>query len=230
MTPTQAATWTAVGTLALAAVTFVALFVTIVVTREDRKRADRNLTCERRLAEVRLKQERDHAERIRRRERQADNVRALLQRMAVLQPCLGTVPGVEARIGPSNLIIPRQSDEECREAMASLTHGALAEVPLLGADNAAQEAAARYRFFVGLVRAAAKDNSSDRERLAGTLRSYARWLKISLRMLAENQTVPMIQDGSTEYPVLGVPDDMPQWQPSPIPPGWHEEADTEITR
>ena len=148
----------------------------------------------------------------------------------MLQLCLGTVPGVDAQIGPSNLIIPKQSDEECREAMASLRHGALAEVPLLGADNAAQEAATRYRFLVDLVRTASKDNSSDRERLAGTLQSYARWVKISLRMLTESQTVPMIQGGSPEYPLLDVPDDMPLWRPNPVPPGWHEEADTEITR
>jgi hypothetical protein len=52
---------TAVGTLALAAVTLVALAVTIRITRQDRARADKQLKDERDAADARLRDERTRA-------------------------------------------------------------------------------------------------------------------------------------------------------------------------
>src|SRR5260221_1851343 len=76
MTPVQAGTWTAVGTLALAAMTLLALATTIVITVRDRKRAAADLAIERVLADGRIRDERDHAQDVRRRERRADSARA----------------------------------------------------------------------------------------------------------------------------------------------------------
>jgi hypothetical protein len=45
--------WTAIGTIALAAVTVVAVITNIVITRQDRRRADRQLAEERRIAQER---------------------------------------------------------------------------------------------------------------------------------------------------------------------------------
>lgn len=111
--------------------------------------------------------------------------------------------------------------------MDSLRHGAFAEAPFLGAGEAAEEAADRYRSLVQLVVSAAKDGSSDEEQTTATLGAYARWVRISLRMLAENGTVPPINGGTPARPILGLPKNMPIWQPSPVPPGWNEEIDTE---
>ncbi len=97
MTPAQAGTWTAVGTLTLAVMTLAAVITTIVITVQDRKRAAADLADERQLADGRLREERDHAEDVRRRERQADSARVLIQRIAVLQPYLDTAPGTFTR-------------------------------------------------------------------------------------------------------------------------------------
>lgn len=223
--------WTAVGTIALAVATVVAVVINIVITAQDRRRAAANLDAERARADALLKAERDHAEQVRRRERQADNARVLLQRIAALQPCLPTVPGTWTRhTFPQAEYQPythHHGDEACREAIKSLQHGAFAEAPLLGQGEAAQTAADRYRRLVQLVFTAANDNHLDEERSASTLRSYARWVRISLRMLAESETVPPIHGGSPEYPQLGLPEHVPVWQPNPAPPGWNEELDSE---
>lgn len=57
-----------------------------------------------------------------------------------------------------------------------------------------------------------------------TLLNYSRWVRISLRMLAENETVPPIYGGTPELPILGLADHMPAWLPHPLPPRWEEEA------
>src|SRR5258706_15707310 len=67
MTPAQAGTWTAVGTLTLAVMTLAAVITTIVITVQDRKRAAADLADERQLADGRVREERDHAEDVRRR-------------------------------------------------------------------------------------------------------------------------------------------------------------------
>src|SRR5258706_15740195 len=96
MTPAQAGTWTAVGTLTLAVMTLAAVITTIVITVQDRKRAAADLADERQLADGRLREERDHAEDVRRRERQADSARALIHRIAVRQPYLDTPRNVHS--------------------------------------------------------------------------------------------------------------------------------------
>jgi hypothetical protein len=72
------AAWTAVGTIALAAVTFAALAYTIVMTTRERRQsaADRTeaairLKEERDAGDRRLREERDYAEAVRRQDRQA---------------------------------------------------------------------------------------------------------------------------------------------------------------
>ena len=224
-TPLWPAEWTAIGTLALAAVTVAAITSTIIITKQDRKRADEQRREEREHSAAMLREERDHAEEVRRRERQADNARILLQRVVILQPYYDSIPGMS--IGASMAGAPPPGRPE---AIESLQHGALAEVPLLGGDDAAQTVAERYRQLVQLIYAVANDNGSDRGWLAATLKAYARWVRITLRMLAENQTVPPIHAGSPEIPLLGIPADMPFWQPNPIPPGWNEELDSETAR
>ena len=69
----------------------------------------------------------------------------------------------------------------------------------------------------------ANDEYGDAERLVGLLRNYARWVRISLRMLAADGSVPRVHDGSPEYPRLGGDGDVPLWQPNPLPPGWYEQ-------
>ena len=83
-------------------------------------------------------------------------------------------------------------------------------MPFLGDGSEVQEAAARYRILVQLVVTAANDSGTDEERNAAALRSYARWVKISLRMLAADGRVPPIDGGSPEHPVLGMADHMPR--------------------
>jgi hypothetical protein len=186
--------------------------------------SDAQLAEERAHSAAQLREERDHAEEVRRRERQADNARILLQRVVELQPYLDTIPGMSIgyRPGDSAEVI-----EERGAAVQSLRHGAMAEVPLLSADGEAKIVAERYRQLVQLIHAVANDNGSDRGWLASTLKAYARWVRITLRMLAENQTVPPIHGGSPEIPLLGIPADQPIWQPNPIPPGWNDELDAE---
>jgi hypothetical protein len=98
---------------------------------------------------------------------------------------------------------------------------------MLGEGEAAIAAADRYRFLAQLIVTIGNDNGSSKGQVAGILRRYARWVRISLRMLAENQTVPTIHGGSPEYPVLGMSEGMPLWEPNPIPPGWNEESDVD---
>lgn len=51
------------------------------------------------------------------------------------------------------------------------------------------------------------------------MRNYARWVLISLRMLAEDETVPQISRGHQEGPGSPGEDDS-VWNPEPLPPGW----------
>jgi hypothetical protein len=61
-----------------------------------------------------------------------------------------------------------------------------------------------------------------------TLRNYARWVRISLVMLAEDGAVPPIAGGSPEVPLSGLAEHMPAWLPHPVPPGWTDEPDDEL--
>ena len=97
------------------------------------------------------------------------------------------------------------------------------EASLLGTSDAAKTAADRYYHLVQLVyEASNKVNTSSRD--VETLLNYSRWVRISLRMLTDNETVPSIYGGSPEFPVLGLADHMPAWLPHPLPPMWGDEA------
>jgi hypothetical protein len=98
---------------------------------------------------------------------------------------------------------------------------------VLGRDDEAEEAAARYRYLVKLVEDLARKQPARPEgkRDVRAVRNYARWARISLRMLADDGTVPPIHGGSAQFPVLGLAEDMPAWLPHPLPPGWVDEAD-----
>lgn len=227
--------WTAIGTVALAAATFVALAYTIHTTRTDRRQAaaDRldaaqRLRDEREAGERRLREERDHAEAQRRRERQADSAQALLQRVAVLQPYVETIPGTWLRRSRlPGLVVRQEQDEECRAAIDTLRHGAWAETAMLGRGDAAAEAATRYRSLVKLVEDLARSrlDGAVTDRDVRALRNYARWVRISLAVLAEDGTVPPIAGGSPEVPLPGLAEHMPPWLPHPVPPGWTDEPD-----
>lgn len=89
---------------------------------------------------------------------------------------------------------------------------------MLGTGEAAEQAAGRYGMLLIMVDdAASADSFSDRDK--ASLRNYARWVLISLRMLAEDETVPQISKGHRESP--GSPwEDGSVWDPEPLPPGW----------
>ena len=83
---------TAVGTLALAAVTLLTLAYAILTTSRDRKQAavdrisaDKRLEAERNAGEQRLKDERDHAAEVRRRDRQIDRIAVLAAHAVVAE-------------------------------------------------------------------------------------------------------------------------------------------------
>ena len=76
---------------------------------------------------------------------------------------------------------------------------------------------------------AASESSSTQDRDIKSLKNYARWVLLSLRMLAENETVPPFSEGAPPYPMLGVEDGMPVWRPDPIPARWDAaEADVPV--
>jgi hypothetical protein len=96
-------------------------------------------------------------------------------------------------------------------------------VALLGSGDAAEKAAERYRALVRLVDEAALTGSVP-DRDVDTLLNYATWVRITLRMLVDEEAVPPIYGGSPEYPQLGLADQMSPWTPHPLPPGWDVET------
>jgi hypothetical protein len=232
--------WTAIGTVSLAGVTLVTLLFTIYQARKERQQAaadraaaDQRLADERAAGEQRIRDERAHSDDVRRRERLLDNASALMQRVAVLQPYLPTVPGatLRGRVGTSPLrgalsnSVP--GDDECRAAIASLRHGAWTEASMLGSGEAAQSAADRYRRLVRLVDETALGSARLPDRDIDSLRHYAMWVRITLRMLAASEIVPQVYGGSAESPLLGLAEHMPAWLPNPIPDGWNDETEVD---
>jgi hypothetical protein len=71
---------------------------------------------------------------------------------------------------------------------------------MLGTSEAAELAAGRYRRLAWLVDEAASESSSTQDRDIKSLKNYARWVLLSLRMLAENETVPPFSEGAPPYP------------------------------
>lgn len=125
----------------------------------------------------------------------------------------------------------RDTENYADSVMMSLRHGAWTEAAMLGTGEAAEQAADRYRTLVRLLDEATRTAPfPDRDR--DTLRNYARWVLISLRTLADSETVPSISGGSAQRPMLGLADHMPAWLPYPIPPGWDDiaEADPPVRR
>jgi hypothetical protein len=231
---------TAGGTVLLALITAVTLIVTVRITRADRRHDDkiraedraestRRLQQEREASDQRLREEREHAEQKRRRERQADTAYVLVQRIAALQPYLGTVPGTMSRalfsgFGPT---VRQLHDDECRAAIDTLRHGTWAEASVLGPGDAAAAAADRYRYLVKLVDDLANNEPTEAERAVRTLRNYATWVRISLIMLAEDGAVPPIYGESAKFPLLRPAQHMPVWLPNPLPLRWVDEADAD---
>lgn len=232
--------WTAIGTVSLAIVTFVTLLFTIYQASRERRRsavdraaAERQLADERAAGEQRIRDERAYADDVRRRERLHDNASALMQRVAVLQPYLPVVPGttLRGRAGESpyrgTISNSVPGDQDCRTAIASLRHGAWTEVSMLGSSEAAQTAADRYRLLVRLVDEVALSPGRLPERDIDSLRHYAMWVRITLRMLAASETVPPIYGGSAQAPLLGLAEHMPAWMPNPVPDAWNDEVEVD---
>jgi hypothetical protein len=73
---------------------------------------------------------------------------------------------------------------------------------MLGQDDAARQAAERCRLLVRLVDEAALI-SGLKDRDVDSLLNFGTWVRISLRMLADDGTVPPIGDESAKVPLLG---------------------------
>lgn len=242
--------WTAIGTVFLAVVTLAALVTTIVVTRQDRRRADEQaererseaakreardradadmrLQQERDASEQRIREEREQAAKIRRREAQRAHAIELIRLVALLQPLMASVPGVAVREAAGSSPFPRGSsftrprDGEAWAAIESLRIGTWTEGAMLGGAGAARQAAERCRQLVRLVDEAARTTGLQ-DRDVDSLLNFGTWVRISLRMLAGDETVPPICGESAESPVLGQVD-LPPWVPNPLPPEWNEET------
>jgi hypothetical protein len=222
---------TAIGTLALAVVTLLTLAYAIWTTRRERRQAasdredaEKRLEAERMAGDQRLRSQQDHEAKMRRRDRQIANVAALVARVADIRAHLSDVPGIYSRAGfasiGTSITAHHPSDPETLAAISSLEHGAWAEAAMLGTSEAAEKAAGRYRTLARLVDEAASEFSSAYDRDLKSLRNYARWVLLSLRMLAEDETVPPFSEGAPPYPMLGLGDGMPVWRPDPIPVRW----------
>lgn len=231
---------TAIGALILAAVTLLTLAYAIWTTRRDRKQAaedrtaaDQRLAEERAAGDQRLNDERTHGAEMRRRDRQIANVAVLVARVADIRAHMSDVPGIHSRSAFSSMgatiTAHHPSDPETLAAISSLRHGEWAEAAMLGTSETAELAAGRYRTLARLVDDAASEFSSTHDRDLASLRNYARWVLITLRTLAEDETVPPFSEGARPYPMLGVEDGMPVWQPDPIPTRWDvAEADVPV--
>jgi hypothetical protein len=223
--------WTAIGTVALALATFAALGYTILATRRDRAQAardraeaEKNLREERAAGNGRLQAEQAHDADMRRRDRQIANAAALVARVAEIRSHMDGVPNAYLRASFSSLggspVARRLDEPETLAAIASLKHGAWAEAAMLGTGKAAEVAAGRYRRLADLVDDAASEGSSTQDRDIRSLKNYARWVLITLRMLAENETVPPFTEGARAYPSLGDEEVKRAWRPDPIPAQW----------
>jgi hypothetical protein len=227
--------WTAIGTVALAVLTFATLLYTIIAATSERRQAARDradpeerLREERAASERRILDDRKHADEVRRRERQIANATELIGRIADLQHYMGVLPAATfGRRRPPDRPkdhLQELGEQELLIAIRSLRRGAWAEGAMLGASDAARRASDRYGRLVQLVyQATGTPFLSSRD--TDTLLNYSRWVRISLRTLADNETVPLIQGGSPEYPLLGLAEHMPAWVPHPLPAGWDDEAD-----
>lgn len=209
---------TAWGTVGLAAVTVVALIVTIVLARRDRNDARERLEAEQRRAEAdradsdrRLREEREAADQRLRderaladlrqvRERQIANASALIQRISTL------VPHIEVAAHPP-MIDPRQktsAQAECDLAIRSLQEGARTEA--LALSNPA--ATKLYMTLTHLVVSARsgkwveqlteragghlvpEQRTAARDRVARDLRNFARYVRLWIAALIDGAEIP----------------------------------------
>jgi len=196
----------------------------------DRADAERRLQDERDLSEQRIREECEADAEIRRRDRLRENATGLIRRISDLQPRMAAIPGLTAREGRLSFFARssgddsvKRSNQESRAALESLRHGAWTELAMLGPSEAAAKATERYLELVRLVDdAALRESAPDRD--VDTLLNYATWVRITLRMLADDDAVPPIYGGSPDYPQLGLAEHMPAWTPHPLPPGWDHET------
>ena len=62
-----------------------------------------------------------------------------------------------------------------------------------------------------------------KERTAGDLRNYAKFVRLSLRALVDGEPLPVA--GHNPYPQLTRGPDGVQWHPSAVPNLWQDESD-----
>lgn len=241
--------WTAWGTVALAGATLLLATVTVGVyfadrvrsnkiLRSDRRRAEADrrtamrrlqdertqaaerLHEEREIAERRLSAEREWAATQRRRERQIEAAGELLEYMADLPGWLVWIPGASL---PHGAFPGGEYSMAAVETMRGLQRGAWTAAMKL--DH--PEGAERYRNLVHLVLTVAKHAPSDhRDRDVHDLRNYTRWVRITLRELINTGDVPHIDDHE-RIPKLDRKNDIPWFPSNPVPPGWHEDIETD---
>jgi hypothetical protein len=195
---------TGYGTVALAFVTVLALVATIWITTTDRRRADRE----------------------RRRDRQQDAARRLLGLMSALIPHMWVVPGVHlAAVSPfMNRPGANPLTGQVAAAVFELEYGAHAEVAGLGDARAAGQ----YRELARLTMDAAVGiRGVDGRRVAGDLRRYALFVRVSLENLIENGQ--SIDPGNPAAPKLDRPGDQTDlWEPEHKPQPWLDALKREV--
>jgi hypothetical protein len=186
----------------------------------DRADAERRFAVEVERSERQVRDERDYAENVRRREGRQASAAGLLGAIAGLMPYLDAVPNLyrdpEWKPGqqPAKETGPRWL--ECQEAVRSLWYAADVQAIGLGDDRAAEQ----VRTLVHLVQTAAAGMPADlRIRASYDLRRYALWVRVSLENLSN--TGQSLDPGAPEVPVLTrMPPHDPPWHPSTGSEAW----------
>jgi hypothetical protein len=224
--------WTAVGTVALAAVTVATVIVTVFLARRDRKdqaarlederrrgeveraAAEQRLREERDLADERLREERDAAERQRFRERQINIAAMLMERIAALHPFWRRAAVPAYQYIPGRDVVA----EAAEAAIESLQAGARSDALMLGDPVCSQ----LYITLARLVASAhtgqwlkkasealghdleAAERNALVERTTHDLRRYSRYVRLWLAKLIAGEPVPEEAFGPTG--LRGAPD------------------------
>jgi len=218
------------GTVGLGVVTVLGLGVTMFLARAARLSAARALADERERArgdredaERRLRDERAHAELVRRRDRQQESVAGLLGAIASLMPFWEAVPNLYRDPEWKQGELPaRERDpwrrKECEDALRALRYAADAQLSGLGAARAAEQ----FRMLVYLAQGAARGVPRDlRVRAGQDLRRYAIFVRLSLEGLSD--AGEGLDPGVPACPVLErMPVHDTPWYPSKVAPGWAE--------
>jgi hypothetical protein len=230
------------ATAALAVLTLLTLFTTIVITMSDRKIARRRLATERENADRRLRDQREDADRrlrderedadrrlrderkyvedMRLRERQQEDLADLISRIAALTPYLDVVPNLY--VAPDRAAEDQPSRDaglrlmHCWAEVVSLRRGADAQAAGLRHRSAAQQ----YRTLAHLVNSAATGVPEViRDRVIKDLCHYAIFVRLSLAGVLHDRLLP-------EYDPSGPPDLFrPANDTKPWESGWAEWKD-----